>query len=88
MRNPLILQSANTVLQDVPFLCLPDIVQSFGPVRATEHGLHISLPVQNWLRAGAPRGFHRTDLLQPWLQAVRPSRLSQTILQVKYPGAV
>jgi len=31
----------NTVLQDVPFLRLPDIVQFFGSVRATGHSLHI-----------------------------------------------
>lgn len=55
------------MLQDVPFLQLPDIVQCFGPVRATEHSLHISDTIQNWLRTGAPRLFNHIDLLQPWL---------------------
>ena len=57
----------NTVLQDIPFLRLPDIVQCFGPVRATGHSLHIDDTVQNWLCTGALRLFNHTDLLQSWL---------------------
>ena len=53
----------NPVLQDVPFLRLPAIVQCFGPVRATGHSLHIADTVQNWLRTGASRLFNHTDLL-------------------------
>lgn len=42
-------------------------MQCFGPVRATEHSLHISDTIQNWLLTSAPRLFNHTDLLQPWL---------------------
>lgn len=60
--------TANTVLHDVPFLALPDIVKCFDLVRATEHNLHIASTVPKWLRAGAPRLFHHTDMFQSWLQ--------------------